>query len=282
MLKHQLLLFGTAVATLLIFGCEDPGPVTPPVMNAMNGIREVQEADAAAKSRVAVAKAAAKAKEPGDILLEGVYTVEFETTAGPFTIEVHRDWAPIGAERFYQLVDDGFYNEAGFFRVVKGFMVQFGMAADPRMTYKWDRNIQDDPVTQSNKRGYVTFAKTAEPNSRSTQVFINFGDNSRLDGQQFAPFGIVTKGMANVNGISSAHGEDPDQSQLKMRGNVYLKSKFPKLDYIKSATIVKDAKSAADEHAAAEQVAKEPAKEPATDQPAADEPAGDEDAVKEK
>ncbi len=173
-----------------------------------------------------------------DVPKTGVYTVKVESSAGDYTIEVHRDWAPIGAERFYQLVKDGYYDECRYFRVVPGFMVQFGISGDPAVHTKWDRNIKDDAVSQSNKRGFVTFAKTGRPNSRTTQVFINFGDNSRLDSDGFAPFGKVIEGMENVDRINPKHGESPDQGMITNRGNAYLQQSFPDLDYVKKMSIM--------------------------------------------
>ena len=126
-----------------------------------------------------------------------MFKVKFETSTGDFIVEVHREWAPIGAERFYQLVKSGFYDECRFFRVVPGFMVQFGINGDPGVQRQWENNITDDPVVKSNTRGFVTFA-TSGPNSRTTQIFINFGDNESLDGQGFAPFGEVIEGMEKL------------------------------------------------------------------------------------
>jgi len=163
----------------------------------------------------------------------------FETSAGDFVVEVHRDWAPNGADRFYNLVKNGFYDDCRFFRVMSGFMVQFGINGDPSVQSAWrSANITDDAVKQSNRRGYITFA-TAGPNTRTSQVFINFGDNSGLDGQGFAPFGRVVSGMNVVDKIYSGYGENPPelQSRLQMEGNAYLAKAFPKLDYIKKATI---------------------------------------------
>lgn len=166
------------------------------------------------------------------------YKVKFETTAGDFVVDVTREWAPIGADRFYEAVKGGFYDDCRFFRVVPGFMVQFGINGDPATQEKWrEANIKDDPVRGSNKKGYVTFA-TAGPNTRTTQVFINFGDNAFLDKQGFAPFGIVSEGMDKVEKIESKYGEKPNQGAIQSQGNDYLKSKFPDLDYIKKATIV--------------------------------------------
>ena len=167
------------------------------------------------------------------------FKVNFDSSAGPFVIQVHRAWAPIGADHFYTLVKNGFYNEARFFRVVPNFMVQFGIAGDPAVQSKNRASIKDDPVKESNKKGYVTFAQTSAPNSRSTQIFINFKDNAFLDSQRFAPFGQVISGMENVEKITSQYGEKPNQGSIQSEGNKYLKAEFPKLDYVKTATIAK-------------------------------------------
>src|SRR5580700_6128550 len=165
------------------------------------------------------------------------YDVKFATTKGDFTIHVTRAWAPLGADRFYNLVKHGFYTDAHFFRVLPGFVVQFGLSADPQVSRVWrSANIKDDPVTQSNKPGAVTFA-TAGPNTRTTQVFINLGNNGQLDSMGFAPFGQVTEGMDVVQKIHSGYGESPDQGQITNQGKAYLDKNFPKLDSIKSATI---------------------------------------------
>jgi peptidyl-prolyl cis-trans isomerase A (cyclophilin A) len=173
-----------------------------------------------------------------------VYKVQFDTSKGAFVIEVHRDWAPTGADRFYNLVKNGFYDDARFFRVVEGFMVQFGVNGDPKVSAAWrNARMKDDPVRISNKRTFVTFA-TAGPGTRTTQVFINFGDNSNLDGQGFAPFGQVVSGMKVVDSLYNGYGEGapqgrgPDQGRVQSEGNTYLASAFPNLDYIKKATIV--------------------------------------------
>ena len=171
------------------------------------------------------------------------YKVKFDTSKGAFVVEVHRDWAPLGADRFYNLVKNGFFTNARFFRVISGFMVQFGINADPKVSAVWrDANINDDPVKQSNTRGMITFA-TRGPNTRTTQVFINFGNNARLDGMGFAPFGQVVSGMNVVDALYGGYGEGapggqgPAQGRIQSEGNAYLIKEFPKLDYIKTATI---------------------------------------------
>ena len=175
----------------------------------------------------------------GDEPQTGTFTVKVESSAGDFTIEVHRDWAPIGADRFYQLVKAGYYDECRYFRVVPGFMVQFGMNGDPAVQREWDRNIRDDAVTESNKRSYVTFA-TSGPDSRTTQIFINFGDNSSLESQGFAPFGKVIEGMENVDAIESKYGESPQQPKIELGGNAYLQQSFPDLDFVKKMSILSE------------------------------------------
>ena len=169
------------------------------------------------------------------------FLVRLETSKGNIDIEVHPAWAPRGAARFRELVEIGFYDECRFFRVVPNFMVQVGMNGDPSLHAKWSENtIKDDPVVQSNLPGFVTFAKTGLPNSRSTQFFINYKDNSQLDADRFAPFGKVVAGMDVALAINAKYRELPDQNAIRSAGNEYLKSEFPDLDFIKKASVVQD------------------------------------------
>ena len=182
------------------------------------------------------AKLTAKAPE--------TFNVQFNTTRGKFTVEVTRSLAPNGADRFYNLVRSGYFTDVAFFRVIPGFMCQFGIHGDPSVSAKWrEARIPDDPVKGSNTRGTITFA-TAGPDTRTTQLFINFGNNVNLDAMGFSPFGKVIAGMGVVDKINGEYGDGPpggngpDQSRIQMEGNAYLKKDFPNLDYIKSATIV--------------------------------------------
>jgi peptidyl-prolyl cis-trans isomerase A (cyclophilin A) len=182
---------------------------------------------------------------PTDAASPESFRVKFETTKGNFTVEVTRAWAPRGADRFHRLVKEGYFKDIRFFRVLPGFMAQFGLSGNPALNARMDGlRIPDDPVTQSNKRGMLTFA-TAGPNTRSNQFFINYGNNASLDSQGFSPFGRVVDGMTVVDAIYGEYGEGapngpgPSQDSIATKGNEYLQRAFPKLDYIKSATIVK-------------------------------------------
>jgi peptidyl-prolyl cis-trans isomerase A (cyclophilin A) len=176
--------------------------------------------------------ASLKAKAPA------VFKAKFSTTAGDFAVEVHRDWAPLGADRFYNLVRYGYFTNAAFFRVVPGFVVQFGLSANPAVNKVWDAaSFHDDPVLQSNKRGRIVFA-TAGPNTRTTQLFINYADNARLDAMGFAPFGAVVEGMDVVDKIFPGYGESPRQDLITDHGDAYLKANFPRIDKIKLAQIL--------------------------------------------
>lgn len=172
------------------------------------------------------------------------YQVLFETTKGNFTVQINREWAPNGADRFYNLVKIGFYNDVAFFRVVEDFMVQFGIHGDPAVASEWmNASIPDDQATRSNKRGKITFA-TRGPNTRTTQVFINFTDNAFLDTQGFSPFGEVVDGMDVVDSLYSGYGEGaprgrgPDQGRIQSQGNEYLRGNFERLDYTTNVSIV--------------------------------------------
>ena len=171
-----------------------------------------------------------RAKAPAE------YDVKFVTTAGEFTVKVTRAWAPNGADRFYNLVRHHFYDGAAFFRVLPGFMAQFGLSAYPEVSKVWENaNIKDDPIVQSNHRGFVSFA-TAGPNTRTTQVFINYGNNEALDKSGFSAFAVVSDGMEVVDKLYNGYGEGapdghgPDQGLIGNRGRAYLEKGFPKLD----------------------------------------------------
>ena len=244
------------LAALLASSCEENAkptlsPTAPPASATVTS--EEKNTDDETKSEVTTAGAESKGETNPALLDPSLATDEapekfrakFTTTKGDFVIEVTRDWAPNGADRFYNLVKIGYLNDVAFFRNIAGFMVQFGINGDPAVNKKWrSANIKDDPVVKSNTPGYVTFAQSPAPHSRSTQFFINFGDNSQhLDGQRFAPFGRVVEGMHVVESLYNGYGEGaprgigPDQGRLQEEGNKYLKRAYPKLDYIKTATI---------------------------------------------
>ena len=201
------------------------------------GADEIERASGCQERR---AKKAAPAVAAPDLLKPNtlkakapeVYKVKFTTTKGDVIIQVNRAWAPIGADRFYNLVRSGFYKDAAFFRIVPSFVAQFGIPARPDVAAAWDHAyIVDDRVTQSNKRGTLTFA-TAGPNTRTTQIFINFSDNASLDTQGFAPFGTVIEGMDVVDKFFAGYGESPDQGRITAFGKAYLDKSFPNLDRI--------------------------------------------------
>src|SRR5579871_4397516 len=216
-------------------------------------------APAPAKKPPAAAKAPARTTPYDPALLHpetlklrapAEYEVKFVTTAGEFTIKVTRSWAPNGADRFYNLVRHHFYDGAAFFRVLPGFMAQFGLSAYPEVSKVWENaTIKDDPVTQTNQRGFVSFA-TAGPNTRTTQAFINYGNNAALDKSGFSPFAVVSDGMDVVDKLYNGYGEGapdghgPDQGLIGTRGHLYLEKGFPKLDVIRSATLVPAAAAA--------------------------------------
>lgn len=162
-----------------------------------------------------------------------------DTTKGKIAIEANRSWSPKGVDRLYELVQGGFFKDIAFFRVVDGFVVQFGIHGDPKVSSQWkSKNIEDDPVKESNKIGTISFA-TAGPGTRTTQLFINLGDNARLDSMGFSPVAKVVEGMDVVKKLYSSYGERPDQGAIQSKGNSYLKGSFPEMDYIKSAEISK-------------------------------------------
>jgi peptidyl-prolyl cis-trans isomerase A (cyclophilin A) len=173
-----------------------------------------------------------------------LFRVNFDTSKGPVVVEIHRDWAPHGADHFYSLVQTGFYDGARFFRVVRNFIVQFGINGDPKTNRLWaNANLPDDPVKEHNVKGTLTYA-TSGPNTRSTQLFINLRDNRALDKQGYAPIGKVVEGMNAVESLYNSYGEmpsrggqGPDPTQIELQGNDYLASRFPRLDYIRKATV---------------------------------------------
>ncbi len=247
-------------ASIILSGCkkqEQPAQPAPEQPKAAAPAQLAPAAPAEAEPAPAPATAASKAAAPAHDYIKELqspaklkekapetYKVKFDTTRGEFTITVTRAWAPLEADRFYNLVKHHFYDNAAFFRVVPQFVVQFGISANPAVTAAWNHmEIKDDPVTQTNKRGTIVFAQTSNPNSRGTQVFINLKDNAFLDhsGQGFAPFGVVDgKGMNVVDMMYEGYGDSagPDQNQLEKQGDPYLKKGWPKLDHIKSATLV--------------------------------------------
>jgi len=241
-------------AGMILGGCkkqeqpEEPATTAPPKTEV-----PAQPSAAVPPAEPAPAAAAKPATAPHSYIKEllapaklkekapDTYKVKFETTRGDFTITVTRAWAPLGADRFYNLVKHHYYDNAAFFRVVPQFVVQFGISANPSVSAAWKHtDIKDDPVTQTNKRGAIVFA-TAGPNTRTTQVFINLKDNGRLDGMGFAPFGVVDgNGMNVVEMMYEGYGDSagPDQNELEKQGDPYLKKGWPKIDNIKTASLV--------------------------------------------
>jgi len=169
------------------------------------------------------------------------FQVTFQTTKGEVQLNVTRSWSPYGVDRFYTLLNEKYYNDNGFFRVIAKFVAQFGINGHPEISAKWEnKDIPNDPVVQSNLRGFVSFA--AEMNGskaygRTTQLFINYVDNSYLDTYGFTPFAFITQGMSVIDSLYSDYGETPDQGQIYKQGNSYLSANFPKLDYLKTAVI---------------------------------------------
>jgi peptidyl-prolyl cis-trans isomerase A (cyclophilin A) len=201
-------------------------------------------ADAAAAEDAAQAEPDAKLLAPKDANEQApeTFKVKFVTTKGDFVVEAHRDWSPNGADRLYNLVKIGFFTDIAFFRAVEGFMVQFGIHGNPKVAKAWQNaNIQDEPVKEGNKRARLTFAKTGLPNTRSTQMFINYGDNSRLDKMGFSAVAEVVEGMSVVDSLNKEYGERPSaqQGEITRNGNAWLRKQYPNLDYIKSAELLK-------------------------------------------
>ena len=233
----------TALFCLFVFGC-----IVPLSLSAQGQPSGSSSAASAPAKKPAGSSAAHKGTDPALLNPSTLkarapdeFDVKFVATNGEFIVHVTRAWAPQGADRFYNLVKHGFFTDAAFFRVVPGFIVQFGLSANPSVNKAWaNAKISDDRVTQSNKTGTLTFA-TAGPNTRTTQLFINYADNGGLDSQGFAPFGQVTSGMEVVTAIYSTYGERPDQGSITNEGKAYLDKNFPKLDRILSATVISPA-----------------------------------------
>jgi peptidyl-prolyl cis-trans isomerase A (cyclophilin A) len=247
MKRLRVLLLGSAVVALLAarVSAQAPEQKAPPKSGGAAQsatTKKTPSTVARAYDRALLRPALLKDKAPAQ------YKVKFVTTRGEFTLAVTRAWAPLGADRFYNLVKHHFYDNASIFRVVPNFVAQFGISAYPAVTTAWrPTDIKDDPVTQSNKRGYITFA-TSGPNTRTTQVFINFKDNARLDGMGFAPFGVVEgDGMKVVDMFYDQYGDNagPDQGKIETQGKPYIDKGWPKLDTIKSATLLTAAPAAA-------------------------------------
>jgi peptidyl-prolyl cis-trans isomerase A (cyclophilin A) len=202
------------------------------------------EAAQAGQATTATPARAARLSDPAQLAEQAPasYRARFETSKGVFVVAVTREWAPRAADRFYNLVKNGFYDDARFFRVLSGFMAQFGLNGDPAIQGGWrDAGLQDEPAVQSNLRGFLSFARESSPNSRYTMVFINFKDNSYLDKEGFAPFGQVVTGMDVVDTLYSEYGRTnvPDQRRISREGNAYLTAEYPKLDFIRRATIAR-------------------------------------------
>jgi peptidyl-prolyl cis-trans isomerase A (cyclophilin A) len=214
-----------------------PGSASPPDSTSSESAGPPKPAVHHAASELDPALATATAPD--------VFSAAFSTSKGDFVIEVHRSWAPNGADRFYNLIKLGFYDDTRFFRAIPDFMVQFGIPGDPQVAAKWrSASMPDDPVKQSNLRGFVTFAQTGRPNSRTTQIFICYQNHAGLDGSGFAPFAKVTRGMDVVDSLYKGYGEGapagrgPSQERIETEGNAYLDQDFPKLDRILSTRIV--------------------------------------------
>jgi peptidyl-prolyl cis-trans isomerase A (cyclophilin A) len=259
-MNRHVSLFALALASsLTVFACENkptepataaqPAPVPKPTPVPTPAPTPPAEPSASTATPVASAAPVQSAAPINPALLKpenakavapAKFKAKVTTTKGDFVVEVTRSWAPLAADRFYNLVKLGFMQELGFFRVVPGFVVQFGIHGDPQVAAAWRQaKIKDDPQSkQSNEKGTLTFA-TSGPDSRTTQMFINFGDNKSLDTRGFPPFGKVIQGMDVIDAINKEYGEQPQQGIVQSEGNAYLKRVFPRLDYIQSATLTK-------------------------------------------
>lgn len=253
-------IFFLLACSLLILPPAVLGQAKAPAKKSAAG-KAPAKAAAAAPDPALLNPALAHAKAPE------IFKVKFTTTQGDFTVQVTRAWAPLGADRFYNLAKHHFFDGAAFFRVLPGFVVQFGLSANPKVSQVWQSaNIKDDPVAKSNHRGFLTFA-TAGPNTRTTQLFINVGDNVRLDGMGFSPFGEVSEGMDVVDKFYSGYGEGapsgkgPSQDLITQKGKAYLDANFSKLDKILT-TVLEAPPTAAPAKAPAKSGAKAPSKSP--------------------
>jgi peptidyl-prolyl cis-trans isomerase A (cyclophilin A) len=247
-MRHRPHLYASAVCFALLAGCDRGPDAVPPKSDST----APAASSPAGTTPAAAASGAASSTQPHPAMLNPslaketapeTFKVKCVTTKGNFVIQVTRAWSPNGADRFFNLVKIGYLKDIAFFRNIKDFMVQFGIHGDPNVNAKWrSANIADDPVKQPNQRGYVSFA-TAGPNTRSTQFFINHGDNRNLDGMGFSPFGQVVEGLDIVSALYQGYGEGfpqgrgPDQNRIQTEGNTYLRKDFPLLDYLKEATI---------------------------------------------
>jgi peptidyl-prolyl cis-trans isomerase A (cyclophilin A) len=230
----SVFLIAIAATTVQLSGqlaaAQQPGASKAPASSS-TAAKKTTAPSAPALNRALLHPALLKAKAPD------LFKVHFATTKGDFVVEVHRDWSPLGADRFYNLVKNGFYNNAHFFRVVTGFVAQFGLSPSPAVNTAWEHtDFPDDPVKQTNSKGTITFASRG-PNTRTTQLFISLGENGRLDGMGFSPFAKVTEGMDVVEKLYAGYGEAPDQERIQAEGKPYLDKNFPLLDSIKMARV---------------------------------------------